>query len=743
MCMFNVYATDYAPVDPIAPPCDIVPMFIGYVGENKARCVVFDLSECVGTFGEGGFAISFIRQGDEVPYLVTDTDRLDNNAIWIINNTDTAVDGYGMVQLQYIVGDVVCKTALYRTVTFASNGIPGDVPDPYEDLLAQIAAYAAQAEGAATTAKAAAETATNAVEAGITAERSQRIAADEGLQNQITALKGLAGAPSMAATAAAMTDSNKVYVYTGNEAGYTKGHWYYYSGAEWVDGGVYQATAVQTDPTLTVEGMAADAAACGDLKSQINVVASNQKTLFGAKWDRTTNLLTRTRDAADITTDTTNFCHKGTLNANYDNPFDNIYPWSEMVVCNVDLTKYRSGNYKLTDCIVAVYGDPDFTYYGSDTIFVGRYRPRFWYRSSEDSEGNVEFLVSQIERAGFRCAEEAIDGISFVVDDGSGNNTVTCGTNVPLTNVAVSQIHTRAKNSGFTLQDIYTLDQQIILYLVEYANMNSQQAIGSGCSSCYRENNADIISNVTVVDGKSVFDVGSAIGADKIFVGTEINFGTAKASATYKGIITAYELNDNVYTITLDRELAIADDMHCNVHGFVSCEFPLLGQSLGNASGYLGTDTKANAFYRGALLYANRYSYTLGIYRQTGAGHIWLCPDGLDPDDYDVLNTAVHKDTGVALPELSSAAWQTVGGNAQRIEDVAAFMITGASSGSSSSPVGDQQYVPLPSTGNTILLFGCNASNGWYCGVFSGGWHVDSGYSNWGHGGLPILKRTL
>lgn len=267
--MFNIYATDYAPVDPITPPCDIVPIFIGYKGENKARCLVFDLTECVSTFGDGGFVISFIRQGDELPYLVTNTDRLDNNAIWIINSTDTAVDGYGMVQLQYIVDDVICKSALYRTVTFDSNGITGDVPDPYEDLLAQIAAYAATAEGAATTATAAANTATTAVENGIVTERSQRIAADNGLQQQITNLMGLAGAPVMANTAAAMTDSSKIYVYTGSEAGYTFGNWYYFNGAEWVSGGVYQASAVETDPTLSVEGMAADAAATGDLKSQI------------------------------------------------------------------------------------------------------------------------------------------------------------------------------------------------------------------------------------------------------------------------------------------------------------------------------------------------------------------------------------------------------------------------------------------------------------------------------------------
>lgn len=183
--------------------------------------------------------------------------------------------------------------------------------------------------------------------------------------------------------------------------------------------------------------------------------------------------------------------------------------------------------------------------------------------------------------------------------------------------------------------------------------------------------------------------------------------------------------------------------MIMSVHGWSSCEFDILGQSIGNASGYLGTNGKANAFYRGALLYANRYSYTLGIYRQTGTNRIWVCPTNLDPDNYDALNTAVHHDTGVALPTLETAAWVTVGGNAQRIDGLAAFMATGTSSGSSTSPMGDQQYVPLPTTGNTILLFGCDASSGWKCGVFGGTWDNGSGISSWSRAGLPILKKTL
>lgn len=85
------------------------------------------------------------------------------------------------------------------------------------------------------------------------------------------------GGPYVASTVSQMTDHTKVYVYTGSQTGYTAGHWYYWDGSAWTDGGVYQAAAVETDTTLTVSGMAADAKATGDqiteLKNDIHDVA--------------------------------------------------------------------------------------------------------------------------------------------------------------------------------------------------------------------------------------------------------------------------------------------------------------------------------------------------------------------------------------------------------------------------------------------------------------------------------------
>lgn len=79
------------------------------------------------------------------------------------------------------------------------------------------------------------------------------------------------GAPLTAATAADMTDQTRVYVYTGNETGYVNGDWYYYNGSAWVSGGAYNSTAVQTDPTLMLAGVPADAKATGDAINAFSV----------------------------------------------------------------------------------------------------------------------------------------------------------------------------------------------------------------------------------------------------------------------------------------------------------------------------------------------------------------------------------------------------------------------------------------------------------------------------------------
>ena len=49
------------------------------------------------------------------------------------------------------------------------------------------------------------------------------------------------GSPLVASSISDMADTSRVYVNT------TDGHWYYYNGNAWTDGGIYQATSIQTD----------------------------------------------------------------------------------------------------------------------------------------------------------------------------------------------------------------------------------------------------------------------------------------------------------------------------------------------------------------------------------------------------------------------------------------------------------------------------------------------------------------
>lgn len=57
-------------------------------------------------------------------------------------------------------------------------------------------------------------------------------------------IRAMVGSPLMAATASAMTDRTKIYVYTGTETGYVKGDWYYWNGSSWEDGGIYNSVAI-------------------------------------------------------------------------------------------------------------------------------------------------------------------------------------------------------------------------------------------------------------------------------------------------------------------------------------------------------------------------------------------------------------------------------------------------------------------------------------------------------------------
>lgn len=67
-------------------------------------------------------------------------------------------------------------------------------------------------------------------------------------QTKIRQLVGGA-TPEPVSLIADMTDTSKVYLYVGEETGYTSGNWYYYNGSAWASGGQYGAGVVDAAPT--------------------------------------------------------------------------------------------------------------------------------------------------------------------------------------------------------------------------------------------------------------------------------------------------------------------------------------------------------------------------------------------------------------------------------------------------------------------------------------------------------------
>ena len=123
------------------------------------------------------------------------------------------------------------------------------------------------------------------------------------LEAEVESTKNMVGSPLTASTAAGMTDQTKIYVYTGSETGYTAGHWYYYNGTAWTDGGVYNSVAVNTDTSLTVSGQAADSKAVGDAIDDLDSDLSDVKSDLNGIYEQiNTNVVFNQRNVADCYT---------------------------------------------------------------------------------------------------------------------------------------------------------------------------------------------------------------------------------------------------------------------------------------------------------------------------------------------------------------------------------------------------------------------------------------------------------
>lgn len=180
--------------------------------------------------------------------------------------------------------------------------------------------------------------------------------------------------------------------------------------------------------------------------------------VYGVSWDGSSTAAWMRTDAACNFTDPVPYVSGAT---SYGSPFDNLQPWAGMV------KKTRNGN-----VMVAI--------------------PKFWYKLTQNGVG-MSIQIADKEKDGFLVSPAHMDR-----KDGKGERDIVyigryhCGQSYksvtgekPKANITRGTARTEIHNLG---DNIWSCDFAMrftlwLLYIVEFANWNSQAKIGKGCGN--------------------------------------------------------------------------------------------------------------------------------------------------------------------------------------------------------------------------------------------------------------------
>lgn len=464
---------------------------------------------------------------------------------------------------------------------------------------------------------------------------------------------------------------------------------------------------------------------------------------YGFLWDKVNAKGTRLWDAADITTDTTNFGHFGAVNPNYDNPFDSIYPWSERRVCNYDMRILKTivaDGYDVLDAVTAWEGEDSFSYDPAEGLAVGVYTPEFWHTAYDTSEGRV-YGISGAPIEGWIYSEPIISGRWLgVVEQIDGVNMLGCRVGIPAANISFGTLHDYADNAGMTVDDIYSWDAETMLQIVEYANMNTQNATGYGVSILYRQNEADLIQEaatestvIKVVAANAAYAIPGAI----MHIGT--TSGGYQVARRYVVSTAADETDETLLCVTLDAPVTVTTANYWSIHGLIN----VADAEIGSQSGYIGTNGRCNAYYRGRVTAGNKFYYVLGAFQEGQTNHIWRTKSRYDAETIVALDTSTCIDTGCVLPwgegDIANGGYI---GTLDLADGISAFPLCSVLGGNSSNPVGDYTYIPAKGS-NHVCAVGGPAGDGAIDGRFYANWGYSRGSAGWNLSASPSTKTAL
>ena len=483
---------------------------------------------------------------------------------------------------------------------------------------------------------------------------------------------------------------------------------------------------------------------CAEVNEQLETLVkldSDEAHKYGCLWNQVDNTMQRIWDSSFITTDTSKFTYNGSVNENYNNPFDERYPWSGRKCCNIDLAAYmamhEAGTGNLTDCVTYWEDETGFDWNDPDGVWV--YTPEFWFTVYDRTDGQRVFGVADANIPGWTHAPESIQGRVWGVEEvrtigGEETSIFLPKAGIPMRNISSVTMHDYAKNMKASLTDLYTLGAENMLYIVEFADMNSQDVLGQGGVQLYRQSSDKIRKDA---DNTNVVQVNTNAIGNYFPVGAIMDIGTANGGlqiASRMVVSTEVDADDATKTnVTLAGDPVTVTTAHFwSIHSRGNIEG--LESAIGSHSGYIGTNGYVNAWYRGRVSHGNLWQYCLGLFHQKTTRHVWYA-DEADLDDYDAIDTSVHHDSGIAVA-TSDNFIDELG----LISGIGQLGICTKVGGSGTKPVGDYHY---QANADTVFRFGGASATASYAtryGRFFGTSGDAASYAAWYYSAVPRLK---
>lgn len=208
---------------------------------------------------------------------------------------------------------------------------------------------------------------------------------------------------------------------------------------------------------------------CDDIKG--NPPPPKEGHIYGVKRLRSSNATTweRTDEGRGLVANATND------GMEVQNDFDNLSPWKDIISFDYDSSQQLA---------TAYYGDDDFTFAPTDVnVNVFTKIPRFWYKRYIDEEDYEHIQIADYAADGFLESKEfAIARYSY---QGSTAAPRSRSGLAPLDETTGQNFRIGAKSLGndVCLFDWRALGAIQFLYLVEYADNNSQGTLGQGITN--------------------------------------------------------------------------------------------------------------------------------------------------------------------------------------------------------------------------------------------------------------------